>query len=349
MIVLDVSKNWIILLPLRVTAARVMGEELARCIRLLRIAGGCVLGDPPLVDAAGPFPEDVPLVVLHVEDAEGAENGFFWRAGQDRLEIYGNSRRGLCNGVYDFLKTLGFRWPSPGRETIPRGVTDRPWLLPLGDACGNAPSREFPAWQRLVVPGNRYNREALIPWAARNHIDALVIPPEQTGSFFRKKIGTYRTPGESFRALADQYALPLEVGGWVLSLLAPRRYFLLHRELFRMEGGKRVKEFNFCPTNPETLGLIRGEAEKLFRSYPEIQVFHLWPDRDHEKTWCSCPTCRAFTPQEQNRIAVNSVADVLLTVNPQARLSYYEDSEEPGTIAVRVNMFPCSGFVPAPD
>jgi hypothetical protein len=348
MIVLDVSKNWAILLPLRLTAARVMGEELVRCIGLLRIAGGCILGDPPMIDALGPSPEDtVPVVVLHAEDEGDEENGFFWRAGRDRIEIYGNSCRGLCNGVYDFLKTLGFRWPGPGKETVPRGDPARPWLLPLGEAGVNVPSGEFPARRRLVIPENRPNREVLIPWAARNQIDGLVIPPESKVPFFSKKIGASRTP--SVRALADQYALSLEVGGWVLSLLVPRQYFLFHRELFRMEQGKRVKEFNFCPTNPETIGLLRGEAEKLFRSHPDVRAFHLWPDRGHEKTWCSCPACRAFTPKEQNRIAVNSAADVLLEINPRAKLSYYEDSEEPGAIAVRANMFPCAGFIPAPD
>jgi hypothetical protein len=131
----------------------------------------------------------------------------------------------------------------------------------------------------------------------------------------------------------------------MLSHLVPRRYFFLHRDFFRMEKGKRVKNFNFCPTSPEAIRLIKGEAEKFFRSRPEVQVFHLWPDRGHEKNWCACPACRAFTPEEQNRIAVNSVADVLMEINPQARLSYYEDFEEPGAIAVRSNMFPLTGLV----
>jgi hypothetical protein len=345
MIVLDVSRKWVILLPFPVRAARVMGDELVRCISVLRKAGGCVLDAPQVADALGPSPEDtVPLVVLYVETEGNKKNGFAWRARRDRIEIYGDSGRGLCNGVYDFLKALGFRWPRGGGEEIPRGDPDRPWLFPLGEGCGKTPAHPLSALRRLVLPANRQNREALIPWAARNQIDALVIPPEPGDSIFSKKFES-GSPGETLRSLADQYALSLEAGGWILSLLVPRRYFFLHRDYFRMERGKRIKNFNFCPTNPDTIRVLKGEAGKFFRSRPDTLVFHLWPDRGHEKTWCACPTCRAFTPDEQNRIAVNSAADVLLEINPQARLSYYEDSEEPGAIAIRSNMFPAEGYV----
>lgn len=353
MITLDISKHWVILLPFQVKAARTMGEELSRCIHLLRKTGNPVADAPPVADALGPAPEDtVPVVMLRCEEGGREKNGFVWRAGQDRIEIFGDSDRGLCNGVYDFLTVLGFSWPKPGREEAPRGDRDQPWLFPLGESWGHAPSQAIPAHRRMLLPGNRKTQDtllSLIPWAARNRIDALVIPPEPGRIFFSKKSNNSGIPGELFRSLADQYALSWEVGGWALSSLVPRRYFLFHRDFFRMEGGKRVKEFNFCPTNPETIRLLQGEAENFFRSHPDIRVFHLWPDQGSEKKWCACPSCRAFTPVEQNRIAVNAAADVLWKINPQARLSYYEDSDEPGTIAVRPNMFPCPGIIPAPD
>lgn len=350
MIALDVSKNWIILPPFRIKAARVAGEELSRCIHLLRKAGDPGFGAPPVMDALGPSPADsVPVVVLHSEEDGKEKNGFVWRAGPDRIEIFGDSSRGLCNGVYDFLKALGFSWPKPGVEETPRADTAQPWVFPLEKTQGLLPSQAIPAQRRMFLSGNRKTRESLIPWAARNQIDALVIPREHRRSFFSRKTGNSGVRWELLRSLADQYALSLELGGWDLSLLVPRRYFLFHRDFFRMEGGKRVKDVNFCPTNPETIRLIRAEAGIFFRSYPEIRVFHLWPDRGNEKNWCACPTCRAFTPAEQNRIAVNTAADVLLEINPQAQLSYYEDSDEPGNIAVRSNMFPCPGLIPAPD
>jgi hypothetical protein len=288
-------------------------------------------------------------MVLHSEEDGEERNGFVWRAGQDRVEIYGDSGRGLCNGVYDFLEALGFRWPKPGVENSPRGEAARPWLFPLERTQGRAVSQAIPARRRMFLSGNRKTQEALIPWAARNRIDALVLPPEHGRSFSPKKTGNSPVQGELLPPLAARYALFPEMGGWTLSLLVPRRYFYFHRDIFRMAEGKRVKDYNFCPTNPETISLIREEAENLFRSHPEIRVFHLWPDRGNEKNWCACPSCRAFTPAEQNRIAVNAAADVLLEINPRGLLSYYEDSDEPGNIAIRPNMFPAGGFIPPPD
>ncbi len=69
--------------------------------------------------------------------------------------------------------------------------------------------------------------------------------------------------------------------------------------------------------------------------------FHLWPEEDRENTWCACPACRAFSPAEQYIIAVNTAADVLAKLDPNARLSFIDYGEETGKagIAPRKNMF----------
>jgi hypothetical protein len=104
-----------------------------------------------------------------------------------------------------------------------------------------------------------------------------------------------------------------------------------------MEEGKRKRKYNFCPTNPDTMRIIQSEGKKYFRAAGDISVFHLWPDKD--AVWCSCPTCRAFTPAEQNRIAVNAAADALASVTPGAFISYREDPGEGGDIPMRPNLF----------
>jgi hypothetical protein len=199
--------------------------------------------------------------------------------------------------------------------------------------------------------------EKEIVWAARNRIDGLVFSlyslmwdklaepePKTFLSFFKKKKEPELTlpHEEKLPALAEQYAMSVEMGGWDLSWFLPRSNFKRYKDMFRLDDGQRDREHNFCPTNSDTLNIVKAQADKLFRAYPDISVFHLWPAYGYEKRWCACPTCRAFTIEEQNRIAVNAIADVLRTINPEARISYFENSTMKKDIAIRQNLFAVS-------
>lgn len=166
--------------------------------------------------------------------------------------------------------------------------------------------------------------EAFAAWAAGEHYDAVIIPLKAFSSI------TKRRKLKLLKQHAGEHGIELEAGGYDLSSLAPRRYFFLHRDFFRMNEGRRVKAHHFCPTSPGVIDLMAREGKKLFLAAGEAKVFHLWPDKGHETTWCSCPTCRAFTPHEQNRIAVNAAADILAALNPGAVISYYENTGEAG-------------------
>jgi hypothetical protein len=340
MAVFDVSKDWVILVPAP-AAVRNAAEDMARCFDLLRRLAGLSGKRPPLLDAEGPAPDDtVPVILLNAgEDAEWERCGFTWRAGAERIEIYGDSSRGLCNGIYDFLSALGIAWQAPGREELPAAPEGYPGervLFPLRDKgayAGSDPSRL--ERKRLLVPAAmRLNEiEALIPWAARNRIDTLI---------FSLGDRTFRSRGADIRKAAEAYAVIIERGGWDLSLLLPRRLFLFHRELFRMVSGRRVKDSHFCPTNPDTIRIIMAEVGKRFRTAGNTRVFHLWPEGGKEDAWCSCPSCRAFTPAEQYRIALNTVADALSAAGSPARLSYYEaagEEEAVSGVAPRPRLF----------
>lgn len=331
-----------ILAPCSVPAARQGAEELSRYIDLLRRGAGTDSGKKPpaIEDAAATAPEEpVPIILLNPGDGGPCRNGFSWRLGDGRLEIYGDSCRGLWNGIFDFLDALGVRWPEPGREELPPPAPGG--LYPLRDSRARKASDPPAEVPRLIFDGKEKpkNRDALIHWAARNKIDALILP--------RRDLSRPR-PRKRGPDLAERYALIPEAGGWELSLLIPRRFFLFHRDLFRMESGKRNRAFNFCPTNPASISLLKKEAAKffslLFRIHPEIEVIHLWPDRGHEKTWCSCPACRAFSTGDLYRIALNSVADVLTELAPTARLSLPESftggDESGGSVSLRPNIFP---------
>jgi len=181
----------------------------------------------------------------------------------------------------------------------------------------------------------RYN---IVKLALENGCDTLVFSLDD--NFFKSG-----NRGAKYIKLAKQYSLFIEAGGRDLSLLIPRRLFLFHSSLFRMEKGKRKAAHHFCPTNPKTTALIAKRARKLFaRAMREVtspRVFHLLPDEGYENTWCACPACRAFSPAEQNIIAVNTAADALMKLDPGARLSFYDFVSEPVAdgIAPRRNTF----------
>ncbi|GHT68068.1 hypothetical protein FACS1894110_14800 [Spirochaetia bacterium] len=348
----DVSRDWVILAP-GTPAARTAAAELSRYITLLRKQAGLDEKAPAIEDAESAAPEDsVPVIILNAGTGSRDRSGFTWRLGRDRLEIYGDSDRGLCNGVFDFLAALGIRWPEqnaaavPLEELPPPPATGAPTLrisdagsYPIKNSQAYIPSDTAPEnRRRRIVQGTMKprNLDALIKWAAHNRIDALVFSLREKA--LREKFLKKSRHHRGFEA-AEKYALAIEWGGWDLSLLVPRRYFFFHRELFRMDSGKRIKQYNFCPTNHETINLLKKQAAAIFRD--EAGVYHLWPDRGEERTWCSCPACRAFSPEEQNRIAVNAAADALAAIDPHARLSWYEESGDSpeSEIPLRKNLF----------
>ncbi|MDR2784739.1 MAG: DUF4838 domain-containing protein [Treponema sp.] len=355
MIKFDVARNWTVLVPPGLTTAQSAGADLRRVLALLRARAGSGLKEPPVQDSSAPIDSSVPVIVLNGEP-NSAANGFSWRLGIDRIEIYGASERGLCNGIYDFLAALGVNWPKPGEEILPEPHPAHPPEYPLRAASAyQGTVKESDKWRRLVITGATplSQWEGFLIWAVRSRIDALVLPFVGKPSFFARLTGKYSRVRENLFNLAKQYALPIEIGGWELNYLVPRRYFFTKKDIFRMEEGKRVRDHNFCPTDPNTIALLRTEARRRFSEYPDTLIFHLWPERNAEHLWCSCPSCRAFSREEQNRIAVNTAADVLAKINPEAKISYYENTmydstwyasteesgDNPNKVGSRPNMF----------
>jgi len=176
------------------------------------------------------------------------------------------------------------------------------------------------------------NCSAFVDKAAQGRYEALVFPLAVfTSGQNRKKLN-------QIKELALERKITLEAGGWDLSCMVPRKYFFFHKDSFRMVEGKRKKDHHFCPTSLNAIKIMGTEGTKLFEAAAGIEVFHLWPDKEAETAWCFCPTCRAFTVQEQGRIAVNAAADVLAAVNPNASITYIEKSGEACKIVLRKNI-----------
>jgi len=153
-----------------------------------------------------------------------------------------------------------------------------------------------------------------------------------------------RNRNQKYIKLLKHYSFNIEAGGRDFPLFIPKWLYLFRRDIFRMEEGKRKMNHHFCTTNPQTISYIKERAAFLFsRSINEVtptRIFHLLPDEGHENTWCSCPACRAFSPAEQNLITVNTAADALANLDPEAKILYLDlgtEAEAPG-ITPRKNM-----------
>jgi hypothetical protein len=196
-----------------------------------------------------------------------------------------------------------------------------------------APLRRFILTKNADISETLKNKATFIAWAEKNSFNAIIFPLAVFAS------GNNRSKLKQLKQFALERGINLEAGGWDLSSLVPRWYFLFQKDTFRMEEGKRKKDHHFCPTSLNAIRIIGKTGKKIFQMASGIDVFHLWPDKGAETVWCSCPTCRAFTSQEQNCIAVNTAADVLATVNPTASITYFETSNETGNITLRKNIY----------
>jgi hypothetical protein len=123
-----------------------------------------------------------------------------------------------------------------------------------------------------------------------------------------------------------------------------------------MEGGRRIGDHHFCPTNPQTIALLRRRIGPFLEPGNRGgRIYHLWPDRGSEHLWCACPACRAFLPREQIRLAVNALAAAIEERDPRARISCRGEEESPSEklpggseISLRPNVFRLPAGLP-PD
>jgi hypothetical protein len=333
MIKLDFSKNWTFYAVPPSTEAAL---ELSVYFGLLRKQAGLKEERPPIIEGEA---DSTPCIFLKAAEGNPDCSGFTWKFEKARITISGDSVRGLWNGVFDFLAALGVSWPRPGQEELPPPRTDGSraiYSLKNGTVSSPAPASARER-KRLFLEKktSAQDRKKLIEWAARNKYDALVF------SLGEKLAGKKNA---EYIKQAEHYGLIIEAGGNDLSLLMPRRLFLFHRGLFRMEQGKRKPDHHFCPTNHETISRIKEQARYLFaRAMPEVtvpRVFHLLPDEGQENTWCACPACRAFNHAEQNLIAVNSAADALASLDTDALLSFFDYGMEPETLREKRGIIP---------
>lgn len=156
-----------------------------------------------------------------------------------------------------------------------------------------------------------------------------------------------RLEDPDYRALIDyaidEAGLQIEYSLHAASYLLPRELFDTHPDWFRMDGaGERVREVNFCASNPEAMAYFCDRAvelaQRLYRSAPN---FYFWLD-DVKDSICRCPACMDLSAADQQLTVMNAVVTALRAQIPGARLAhlaYYSTLTPPTTVKPAQGIF----------
>lgn len=129
-----------------------------------------------------------------------------------------------------------------------------------------------------------------------------------------------------FRGLVDraiESGLNVEYECHAGSWLLPREMFAEHPEYFRLDkDGRRTAERNFCVSNPAALQIVARRAKWLAKAlYRSSHRYFFWLD-DGEDGYCQCDRCKAYTPADQQMIALNAMLRAIREFEPDAKLAY---------------------------
>ncbi|MFQ6097988.1 MAG: DUF4838 domain-containing protein [Armatimonadota bacterium] len=296
--------------------------ELARYIEALSGASLPVVheaeeGDKVIV-VGGLTPEEM--------DAEGVfADGFVIDPTPDRVRIFGGEGRGTLFGVYALLETLGCLWPIPGEgyEFVPKRG-----LLQVGpDRMAENPRfmvRALAEDSSFINHDDEQQREArilddvlLIDWMAKNRLNRFFVGG----------------PDDVLELLLSEMArrgIEWETGGHIIPDLLPRDLFEERPGLFRMTTkGERDPSGNLCPSNEDTIEIVKENAVKYAEAHGAAKMIHVWGEDVLEGGWCCCELCREVLPQDQYMRVCNAIAEALADRDVDLDYIAYHDTLEP--------------------
>jgi hypothetical protein len=291
---LDLSRGWRLVGDLSAPAAGLAAAELEAAL-------------------GAPGDDGVELVLSH---GSGPRDGFRRRASPLRLELHGESPRGLLFGVYAMLEELGERWPWPGEHrartghaALAEGIEESPAL----------PGRCIVLGERILID----DAESWIVWAARNRLNGLFVHvstrPDPVGAAPET---AWRDHRKRQVALARERGMTIEHGGHLLPEL------LAKADLRALAEGRRPSEAG------------RQVLEEHVRTHPEAEVLHLWgadlPRRAHGR--------EASEAALRTANALAAIAEDVRQGAQVAFLAYHETEEVPLGVQPRHNV--CLLFAP---
>lgn len=266
-----------------------------------------------LEQVLGP-PGDAGVEVVLSHDG-GTGEGFRRRVAPGRLEVEGESPRGLLCGVYATLEDLGARWPWPGEHRTGSG---RPALEDELEEGPALPGRCLVLGERALVE----DAEDWIVWAARNRLNGMFVHVStRRDPYGAAPEATWREHREQAIALAQERDMTLEHGGHLLPELLPRS------AVRTLAGGD--------PLDDEA----RRALAEYMRAHPEADVLHLWG--------ADVPSGAGREGSDAALRTANAVAEVAEDVCPGtevAFLAYHDTEEAPRGVRPRHNV--CLVFAP---
>jgi Domain of unknown function (DUF4838) len=261
-----------------------------------------------------PGADGVCVVLSH---DHGTRDRFRRRAAPSRVELHGESPRGLLFAVYSTLKELGERWPWPGEH---RARSDR---AALADQVEDGPALAG----RCLVLGERAlvdDAEDWITWAARNRLNRVFVHASTAASpAGAAPEATWRERRDGAVALARERGMTIEHGGHLLpELLDSDDLRALAEGGGLTEGAQRV-------------------VEEHVLAHPEADVLHLWG--------ADVPTGAgggrdASEPALRTANALAELADAVRPGTRLAFLAYHETEAVPRGVRPRKNV--CLVFAP---
>jgi Domain of unknown function (DUF4838) len=259
-----------------------------------------------------PGEEGIEIALSH---ANGTGDGFRRHASPARIEVRGESSRGLLFGVYRTLEELGLTWPWPGRR---HGESRSAQLEERVEDAPALPGRCLVLGERALLE----DVESWIVWAARAQLNTVFVHVSTgTAPTGAAPEALWLECRDRALELARERGMTIEHGGHLLpELLSPS-------ELSALAAGE--------PPSDET----RHTLARYVRAHAEAEVLHLWG--------ADLPPGASGEASEATLRTANAVAELAEAERPGAQvayLAYHETERVPRAVRPRSNV--CLVFAP---
>ena len=248
------------------------------------------------------------------------DDGFILYQEGDDVYIAGQRPRGTLFGCYQYLESLGLRWPQPGQPAEQTGLI---FSLPRY-AAESVNNPDFPTrGNYCYCPVSHTDFQAtleIVEWMTRQRYNLH--------SFLRQDLPALTEFDDQWYQLAQfvhqrglDFALATHLGWAGLLLYEDRWLFQRHPEYFPLKDGRRIpyghccrrqtdnanapdaiatdagNGLELCVSNPKVIEQVIANLHKFLDAHPEIDVLNLWaPDGRWEG--CQCPDCtKLLEPQ----------------------------------------------------